>query len=148
MEQGILKKYGVRRYAQTEEFHYKSQHKYLYNNETFDSFPELAYYIYCIDHNKSIIRVPIRLSYYYDDIEHYYLPDFKVDNELIEIKGDHFFKEDGTMQCPFDHQYDGLAEAKHKCMIQNNVKILRQVDYQRYIDYFNSKYDKNDFKIK
>lgn len=38
----MLERYGVRRYAQTEEFHIKSQYSYICDNNTFDSFPELA----------------------------------------------------------------------------------------------------------
>lgn len=148
VEQTMLEKYGVRRYAQTEEFHYKSQRKYKYENETFDSFPELAYYVYNIDHSIQIKRAPTKISYIHENIEHYYIPDFEVRGQLIEIKGDQFFKEDGTMQCPFDHAYDSLAEAKHQCMLENNVKILRSSDYQFAVDYFNSNYNKDDYLVK
>ena len=41
------------------------------------------------------------------------MPDFLVDGHYVEIKGDHFFKKDGTMQNPYDHRQDGLYEAKH-----------------------------------
>lgn len=34
------------------------------------------------------------------DRKHWYMPDFKVNNQFIEIKGYHFFKSDGTMQNP------------------------------------------------
>lgn len=67
----------------------------------------------------------MKLMYKHDGKEHFYMPDFKVRDELIEIKGDHFFKEDGTMQNPYDHSQDGLYEAKHQCMIKNNVTILK-----------------------
>lgn len=145
IEESMLKKYGVRRYAQTEEFHWKSQHKYIYGEEAFDSFPELALYVYCIDHGYNIKRAPIRLCYTYREVEHYYIPDFEINGRLVEIKGDQFFKEDGTMQCPFDHSYDGQAEAKHQCMLNNNVLIIRGSEYKVAVDYFNSKYNKNDY---
>ena len=34
---------------------------------------------------------------------HKYIPDFEIDGMFIEVKGDHFFKLDGTMQNPYDH---------------------------------------------
>ena len=145
IEESMLKKYGVRRYAQTEEFHWKSQHRYIYDDETFDSFPELALYLYCIDHGYSIKRAPTKLRYSYAGGEHYYIPDFEINGRLVEVKGDQFFKEDGTMQCPFDHSYDGLAEAKHQCMLNNNVLIVRSSEYKVVVDYFNSKYNRNDY---
>lgn len=143
----MLKKYGVRRYAQTEEFHWKSQHKYIYDNEAFDSFPELALYIYCIDHGYTIKRAPTRLHYIYAGVEHYYIPDFEINGRLVEVKGDQFFKKDGTMQCPFDHSYDNQAEAKHQCMLNNDVLIIRSSEYKVVIDYFNGKYNKNDYLV-
>ena len=81
------------------------------------------------------------------DIEHYYIPDFEINGRLVEIKGDQFFKEDGTMQCPFDHNYDGQVEAKHQCMLNNNVLIIRSSEYKVAVDYFNSKYTKNDYLV-
>ena len=41
------------------------------------------------------------------------LPDFKLNDKFVEPKGAHFFKEDGTMQNPFDHTQDAHYEAKH-----------------------------------
>ena len=73
------------------------------------------------------------------------MPDFKVDGQFIELKGDQFFK-DGKMQNPYDHSQDLLYEAKHQCMIKNNVKILRPVDYQKYVDYITAKYGKTYLK--
>ena len=73
--------------------------------------------------------------------EHRYFPDFILDDEFIEIKGDYFFKEDGTMCNPFDHSQDDLFEAKHQCMIKNNVKILTSIDYNFYISYCAKKYE-------
>lgn len=52
-----------------------------------DSTYELAYIIYCIDHNISIIRNKEYFEYEYLGKKHRYYPDFIVDGELIEIKG-------------------------------------------------------------
>lgn len=43
---------------------------------------------------------------------------------MIEIKGDHFFRDNDPskdMICPFDRSKDMLFEAKHQCMIENNI---------------------------
>lgn len=40
-------------------------------------------------------------------------------------------------------QYDeicGRFEAKHQCMLKNNVKILRKAEYSKYISYVRQKY--------
>ena len=59
-----------------------------------------------------------------------------------------FLKEDGTWRCPFDHSQDALFEAKHKCAIQHNVKILYNAEYKKYIDWFyKNGYKKEDFKF-
>lgn len=149
MKDTRLKKYGVKYYAQTIDFHKQSQHKYFYNNEVFDSLPELAVYLYAIDHKINIKREPLRIKYIFNGEDHYYFPDFLYDNQLIEIKGEQFFdKETDKMICPFDRTLDALFEAKHQCRLQNNINIWRQPDYQFAIDYFNSKYKKENFEIK
>lgn len=104
--------------------------------------------MYAIDHNISIDRCPTKLEYTYEDKKHYYFPDFLYDGKLLEIKGDQFFKEDGTMQCPFAHEFDEIAEVKHQCTLKNNVIIWRFDDYKFALGYFNSKYSKEDFLIK
>lgn len=48
---------------------------------------ELAYYIYCIDHNINIKRCADRFAYIYKNKKHYYTPDFIVNGQYIEIKG-------------------------------------------------------------
>ena len=50
----------------------------------------------------------------------------------FEIKGDHFFKDknyNNKMICPFDHSQDALYEAKHQCMLKNNVIIITSTEY-------------------
>ena len=74
------------------------------------------------------------------------MPDFIVEGTIIEIKGDHFFKEDGTMQNPFDHSLDGLYEAKHQCMLKNDVKIIKVSEMKDILNYIYEKYGKNYLK--
>ena len=119
-----LQKYGVENYAQTSQFHQCARKLYAFNEQHFDSLPELAVYIYCIDHQIDICRnTTIKFKYEFDGSIHYYFPDFIINNKLVEVKGDHFFKEDDTMCNPFDSSQDELYEAKHQCMIINNVII-------------------------
>ena len=74
------------------------------------------------------------------------MPDFIVEGQIIEIKGDHFFKEDGTMQNPFDHSQDGLYEAKHQCMLKNNVKIIKASQMKDILKYIHKTYGKGYLK--
>lgn len=117
--------------------------KYEYDRKLFDSKPELAYYIWLKDNGIQFNYQPnVDIMYEYDGKMHRYMPDFIVEGQYVEIKGDHFFKEDGTMQCPFDHSQDSLYEAKHQCMLANNVKILKSDEYLQFIDYVETKYGK------
>ena len=108
---------------------------YFYDNEYFDSSWELAFYIYHKLNGISIYRNIDPILYEFDNKTHRYYPDFLVNGQLYEIKGDQFFKEDGTMICPFDHKLDELYEAKHQCGIRNNVIFLKRVDIEKYIKY-------------
>lgn len=144
----FLTKYGVESYSQTYEAQKTRRTTYYVATEQFDSFPELAVYMYAVDHNEPIKHNTIRLPYEYDSKIHYYFPDFEYKGQLLEIKGDHFFDENGILCNPFDRSKDPLFAAKYKCMIDNNVTIWRSKDYQFAIDYFNSKYNKEDFRIK
>lgn len=120
--------------------------RYRYKEEYFDSFPELCFYIYHTENNIKIIREPIELNFEFEGkIIHYY-PDFLVEEQLIEIKGDQFLTEDGSRYNPFDESENELFKAKYECAIKNNVKILYSKDYQKYINWFNEQgYRKEDF---
>ena len=116
---------------------------YYYTNIHFDSAPELALYIYLTDNNVKFEYQPnASFSYKFNNIEHKYFPDFKIENDFYEIKGSQFLKKDGTWQNPFDHSQDLLFEAKHQCALSNNVIILYSENYQKYLDYVDQKYGK------
>lgn len=131
--------------------YYSGEKKYVYDGILFRSKPELCFYIYHKDNNIPIIYEPMPyIEYEYDGKKHFYKPDFLVNEKLYEIKGDQFFKEN-KMVCPFDHSFDGLYEAKHQCMIRNNVTILKYKDYMFYVNYIKEKYSSdylNKFKLK
>lgn len=46
------------------------------------------------------------------------------------------------MICPYDRAKDGLFNAKYKCMIKNNVKIMGKADVKPYLIYVENKYGK------
>ena len=145
LRQTCEEKYGVSWYSQTEAFHKYGRKKYYFKNESFDSFPELAVWVYHLDHNIPIKRHPIKLQYIADGKRHYYFPDFEIDGQLVEIKGDQFFNEDGTMCNPFDHTQDDLYKSKHRCMLQHKVSIWKSADYTKYLDWFITEYNRADF---
>ena len=118
--------------------------KYELDSFKFDSKPELAFYVWLRDTKKDFICKPsISFEYEHDGVMHRYFPDFIVDEQTVELKGDHFFKEDGTMHNPFDNSQDGLYEAKHQCMLKNNVKILREQQYSKFEQYVECTYGKD-----
>lgn len=143
-ESTCLLHFGEKYYAQTDDFQKLKKSHFSYDSMNFDSKPELAFWIWCKDHNKHIKRCEKCFEFKINNISHNYFPDFQVDDILIELKGDHFVKKDGTWQNPFDHTQDALYEAKHQCALKNNVRILYSTEYQKYLDYVNEKYT-NDF---
>lgn len=102
-------RYGVDWPMQSEQIRAKAATEYVYDAKTFDSKGELCYYIWLKDINIDFTYHPMaKLQYVYNGKTHYYFPDFIVKGQFVEIKGDHFFKEDGTMQNPYDHSQDCL----------------------------------------
>lgn len=112
----------------------------LYTADTFyfDSFPELCFYLYHKHLNHNIVRSSKQLEYFYNNEKHYYLPDFELDGQLYEIKGDHLF---ARLLQP-----DTIDNAKYLCMLNNNVIILQSKDYTKYEDWFiTSGFDRANF---
>ena len=135
-KQTMIQRYGVASFSQTTDFAKCHRSSYTYDGIKFDSSWELIFYIYQIDHNNTISRCDKRLEYEYNGEKHFYFPDFIVNGKLYEIKGDQFWKEDGTMQNPYDHSMDGLFEAKHQCGLQNNVVFIRKneiIEMNKYV---------------
>ena len=124
------KNWGVDNYAQSKEFAKYHRKRVEYDNKTFDSNWEVDVYKFCKEHDIPCEYQPnITLEYTYNNKKHYYHPDFLINGKLYEVKGDQFFDGD-KMICPYnrDEYKDGLAEAKHQCMLQNGVIILRDND--------------------
>ena len=145
----MIEKYGSIHALCNHDIRLKAQSKYKYDDKYFDSSIEIAYYIWLKDNNIKFEYQPeVDFEYIINDITHKYCPDFIVDNSYIEIKGEQFFKEDGTMQNPYDHSQDEIYEAKHQCMIKNNVKILlsNSIEIISAIKHVQQKYGKNYLK--
>lgn len=155
----MIELYGVEHNSQVHEFRLKQQQKLMYDGLCFGSSWELALYIWLKDNNFKFEYQPnSNMWYEFDGKKHKYEPDFKIDGKFVEIKGNHFFDDNGVMKCPYrkktwtDEQYVhqcALYEAKHQCMIQNDVQILLGEDCQQYLDYIEKMYGKgylNQFK--
>lgn len=141
-KQTCFNKYGVESFAQTYEYHVKRQ-KSFYSKEyeiEFDSKWEFLVYDFCKKHNFNVTYQPnIAFEYFFENKTHIYKPDFLINNQLYEVKGDHFFK-DGKMICPFrnkawsNEKYANMCalyEAKHQCMINNGIIILKYNELKR-----------------
>lgn len=66
-----------------------------------------------------------------------YEPDFIIDGQLYEIKGDHFFNSDGRLINPYK-KGKPVCLAKQRCMAEHNVTILRLVDMQEAFNYIDA----------
>lgn len=151
-----LQKYGVDHWAKVPEIRDKSIRNrryalYVIDGYQFDSMPEFCFYIVCRDFKISIQVHPIDKAIDYVDSlgkQHRYYPDFYMPSigRIIEIKGDHFFKDYDTTKeliCRFGKDDNShKAKAKYDAMIQNNVLILTSNRYMMYYRWVCRKYSK------
>ena len=121
---------GFRNPSHNPEVISKMRARYYYDGQRFDSSWELAYYIWLKDHNIPFEFHIDPIDYSYQGKRHRYFPDFKVKNELVEIKGPQLLK---LMQ-----ESNSLDNAKYRCMIDHNVKII--TDCSEYLNYIEKKY--------
>ncbi len=121
--------------------------KFICDNYSFDSFPELCFYLYWKTAGKTPIREGLKYKYEYQGKTYWYYPDFSINWQAYEIKGSQFIAKDGTWHNPFDSSKNGEYKAKHQCALANNVKILYKKDYQKYIDWFyNTNHNIKEYK--
>jgi hypothetical protein len=118
---------------------------YFYNERTFDSSWEIAYYIWLTDHNKQFVYHPnIPLKYIGDDgLDHNCYVDFLVEGKFYEIKGSQFFNEKNE---PFNMYTQKYWWGKFQAFIENNVTILKEEDIKVYLKYVSDKYGKDYIK--
>lgn len=149
-----IKKYGGNGWVFDNELLKNSRSNYTYKNMNVKSSWELYKIIYHEDHNDQFEYQPnIKFEYQYDGKTFVYEPDFIVNGEIQEIKGDHFFidKNDISkgMRCPFKSKkytqeyLDGKYNEKYKCMVSNNIRIITSNDMKIIFDYINETYGKD-----
>lgn len=146
-----LQKYGVEFAMQNHDVRVRSQMRYTYDGKHFDSLPEIALYVRLKDNNTQFEYQPdVKFEFVHDNVAHFYHPDFRIGDELYELKGRQFFKNKdvstNVMVNPYDHSLDALYEAKHQCMLRNGVKILSDNDYKVYLDYLKQKFTPEQIK--
>lgn len=132
------KKYGADEWTKSDLFYQSFPGKFWCNNICFDSLPELAIYLYFIYHDLPIERPKTVFKYQSIDGEHIYHPDFKINEKLVEIKGDHFFNKEGILINPYSQEEKDqqIAKDKWQCMIENNVEVWKKEKYKKYVDWF------------
>lgn len=120
-------------------------HKYLYENIYFDSSWELLFWIYHQDNSSNIERNNSFFFNYKDNNgkEHKYFPDFKLNNQWIEIKGSQFFNKEGNAIKSFEGE-DWTS--KYQCIIDNNVKLIFGEDLKDIFKYCAEKISKGSMK--
>lgn len=143
----MYEKYSCYYNMQSAKIRSKAQTRYVYNNIKFDSSSELTFYIWCIDHNINIKRNYDSFTYTVDNIEHKYFPDFIIDGQYYEIKGEHMITTDNNILLdPHTHKTNKILEMKMKCIKENNIKIIKSKELYNCIKYINQTYGKNYIK--
>ena len=130
--ESMLEKWGVERFAQNKEewekvcdrYHYLGgmSGTWKYDNKLFDSFWEIAFYIHLQNAKIEFVYQPDKHYEYINDEgkASSYFPDFIVDGKIYEVKGDHFFNEDGDpVDCRGRKWFNKL-----KCMESLGVTLI------------------------
>lgn len=136
LKRASLKKFDVENPFYLEEV--RRQKFYEYDNEKFDSSYELYFYIYNKDNGKNIIRNKEKyFEYLYKDGKtHKYFPDFEIDGNFFEIKGEQFFNENNQSIDCFGNDWS----EKYNCIIENRVNIITYSEIKEMKNFVESKY--------
>lgn len=140
-----LERYGVTSPSQDHRIRTLQQKNYHYDGICFDSAPEIAFYIWLVDNKKEFKYQPTSFSYVYEGKERRYFPDFEVEGQLIELKGEQFLSKDGKWICPWNHSLDAMYEAKRQCALANDVRIMYPSEYDFYVEYVYKKHRDRSF---
>jgi hypothetical protein len=138
-KQTCINKYGVDHYTKSDEYHKSKKHRFVSDitHETFDSTWERKVAEFCfVNHINYIYQPDIHFEYEFNNKVHIYKPDFLIEGKLYEVKGNHFFDGDKMIN-PYDRNQDGLYEAKHQCMLRNEVIILTSTEIEK-INFINT----------
>ena len=151
MRHTCMNRYGVDSFSKTDEFTKSRKKRIFHDGLYFDSNWEVNVYDFLKENHIPFEYSPsISIPYGYDGREFTYHPDFLADGRLYEVKGDQFFRIDESghevMFNPYrksewsDERYEwecGKYEAKHQCMLKNNVIILRESQIENLDSVFN-----------
>lgn len=132
-EQTCLLKYGTA-YPPHDPTTRRSQ--YFYKDSYFDSSYELLFFIAREITGNPVTRNTNKFSYFVDEKEHFYYPDFiDKDNNYIEIKGAHFFDKEGHLINPFTEDINIQIEfrLKGELMEHLGVQVIKDIEPYRTI---------------
>ena len=136
----IRKKYNVEHFSNSSEFSKRRKKKYISGEHSFDSKDEQFLYNFAVFAGLNVTEHPCKnFTYSYNGKMHTYEPDFIINDKYYEVKGLQFFESKNPnerMINPFDRTQDELYEAKHQCMMQNQVKILTNINLFSLINEF------------
>lgn len=133
----MLNKYGNVNPDYVHELVSKMHRRYKYYNKTFDSSWELAFYIWLQDNKIDFeYHNGLKFEYTFKGTKHTYWPDFKVGDEIVEIKSPILYE-----KMLIENTVDN---SKFLCMKEHNVKII--TDCTKYLDYISIKYGSNYLK--
>lgn len=102
-----------------------------YNGIYCDSTYELAYLIYCLDHNIDIKRCDKSFEYKLNNKKHKYYPDFIVNGIIIEIKG--FDRGDVSIKM------ESVGKIPYKLLYLNDLIPFMEYVAKTYNKHFNNK---------
>ena len=134
-----IERYGVDNFSKSKYFSGGIK-KILHDGIWFDSSWEFKVYDFLKENNINFEYQIEPIQYEYDGKTYYYVPDFLINGRIYEVKGDMFFRINESsgkeeMFCPWrksewsDEHYQwmcGKYEAKHQCMLNHGVIILRE----------------------
>lgn len=114
----------------------KRRSQYFYKDSYFDSSYELLFFIARELTGNPVTRNTDKFSYFVDEKEHFYYPDFiDTDNNYIEIKGAHFFDIEGHLINPFTEDVNTQVEfrLKGELMEYLGVQVIKDIEPYRTI---------------
>ena len=133
VKNAVLDRYGVPSTACLPEVRAKQvkngKNHLAKDGKRFDSSWEVIVYNYCLDNNLSI-QTQIPIEYIYNDEKHITFIDFKINDRLYEVKGNHL------LEGVFDSKNPIPSNAKLDLYKEYNVSIITDIkqikDWDRY----------------
>jgi hypothetical protein len=130
----MLERYGKEYSAQVPEIASKMRKKIVFDDISFDSKAEIEVYKFCKSSRLKFKYQPCQLEFVDSvGVKHFYYPDFEIEGRLVEVKGDHLWK-DGELYFPYRNtlteaeleEKDRVYHAKFLYMKENRVILLLQ----------------------